>query len=415
MALFLRTLLLSLSISLSASFALAQKMEGVLMVVKGDIKVISKDGAATAAKVGKKVFQGDTIVAGADSRAKVVMADKNVLNISPDSKVMIEKYENDGKDNKNVELNVLYGKVRASVEQKYDGEKSKFNVKTPSAVAGVRGTDFITGYSPQTKQTSITTFSGAVAVGQPGPGGSIVNPVFVQKGQTTNASAGGVEPPKPVPAEELNKMNQESSADTASSKQTNEQSVAKSDEKKEEETKEDAKQEQASKEEGKKDDAKKEEAKKEDGAKEEPKKEQASNKEEPKKDEPKKDDAKKEPVAAKEEPKKEGSKNESNNASNSSTSANGDRAPASDKSSGSSNASTPTTAAPAITVKREDLPGGPGGNMIIPKPVTTAPTISPVRLPAASVVTKPPATNNFITETVKNSKSRVNVILKPSK
>lgn len=411
----------------SASAAWAQKMEGVFMVVKGDIKVVSKDGSQSGAKVGKKVSQGDTIVSGPDSRAKVVMTDKNVLNISPDSKIMIEKYENDGKDNKNVELNVLYGKVRASVEQKYDGEKSKFNVKTPSAVAGVRGTDFITGYSSQTKQTSITTFAGSVAVGQPGPGGTILNPVFVQKGQTTNASPSGVEPPKPVPAEDLKQMNQESSAETAGSQSTNEQATASSEEKQDEkkdEKKEEVKEESAKnsdepkKEEGKKEEAKADEpkkedtkeAKKEDVKKDEPKKEEAK-KDEPKKetvaakDEPKKDEPKKETVAAKDEPKKNDAKNEPKKDGPKSDSPSGDRAPAS--------AGGPPP--PGGMVKREDLPSVSGTANIIPKgpQAPSLPTV-PVRVPASPVSSIPKApTNNFVNEAVKNSKSKAIIIIKP--
>lgn len=197
-----------LATTLTFATAWAQETHGIFMVVKGDIKVTGKDGKTDAAKVGKKVFPGDTIAAGADSRAKVVMSDKNVLNISPDSKIVIEKYENDGKDKKNVELNILYGKVRASVEQKYDGEKTKFNIKTPSAVAGVRGTDFITGYNPTTKVSQVITFSGVVAMGTPGPNGSITNPVFVRPGQMSSTSPGKApEVPKSVPAEELSTIN----------------------------------------------------------------------------------------------------------------------------------------------------------------------------------------------------------------
>lgn len=202
--------------SLSPSLALAEDMNGVFMVVKGEVTVTGKDNKVEPAKVGKKVVQGDTISAGKEGRAKIVMADKNVLNISPETQIKIEKYENDGKDKKNVELNVLYGKVRASVEQKYDGEKSKFNIKTPSAVAGVRGTDFLTGYNPSTKAMSVITFAGSVAVGTAGAGGAIVNPVFVNPGQMTEAKAGGA-PSKPqaMPKEEMQKLNNETKAETA--------------------------------------------------------------------------------------------------------------------------------------------------------------------------------------------------------
>ncbi len=207
----MKTMLLALTlVTLWQLPALAQETSGVMMVVKGDIKVTS-GGKTESAKVGRKVFSGDAIIAGADSRAKIVMSDRNILNVSPDSKVVIEKYTNDPKsDSRAVELKVEYGKVRAQVEQKYDGEKNKFNIKTPTAVAGVRGTDFITGYSLRTRQTSIVTFSGMVAVGQPGAAGEIKNPVFVRPGQTTNVGDGKPpEPPKPMPKEELQNMNQE--------------------------------------------------------------------------------------------------------------------------------------------------------------------------------------------------------------
>lgn len=188
-------------------------ISGTMMVVKGDVKVTSgKTGKTDPAKVGTKVFAGDTITSGPDSRAKIVMSDKNVLNISPESKITIEKYENDG-DKKNVDIKVDFGKVRASVEQKYDGEKSKFNIKTPTAVAGVRGTDFITGFNPSTRQTRIVTFSGVVAAGQPGPRGEILNPVFVRPGMETSVGSGAPPtPPRPAPAEELKQLNMDTNA-----------------------------------------------------------------------------------------------------------------------------------------------------------------------------------------------------------
>ena len=221
---------------LLGSSSFAEDANGVLMVVKGDIKVTSgKDAKTEAARIGRKVFAGDTITAGPDSRAKIVMSDKNILNISPDSKMKIEQYTNDPKSNtRSVELKVEYGKVRASVEQKYDGEKNKFNIKTPTAVAGVRGTDFLTSFNKSSKQSSIVTFSGTVAVGSPGPKGQIMNPVFVRPGQATNVGASGMpEAPHAMPKDELNKMNKESSADTSkgSSKDSSSSNSGQSDKK----------------------------------------------------------------------------------------------------------------------------------------------------------------------------------------
>lgn len=187
---------------------------GTFMVVKGDVQVTSKDGKTEKAKIGKKVFSSDTVVSGKDARAKIVMEDKNVINISPETKLILEKYIFDpAKNDKQVTLNVEYGKVRATVEQKYDGEKNKFHVKTPAAVAGVRGTDFLTSFNPANKQTKIVTFEGKVAVGTPGIGGRIMNPVFVEPGQFTTANTGAPpSAPTILPKEELVALNNDSQA-----------------------------------------------------------------------------------------------------------------------------------------------------------------------------------------------------------
>ena len=191
----------------------------MMMVVKGDVNVTAaKTQQKLKAKVGQKVGEGDVIETGKDSRAKIVMADKNVLNISPDSKVVIEKYVNDAKTGeKKVDLKVLEGKLRASVEQKYDGEKNTFQIKTPTAVAGVRGTDFITGFNSSTRVTSVVTFSGVVAVGLPGANGTILKPVMVQPGQSTSVENGkAAEAPKAVPVKELQQMNTTTQAEAPS-------------------------------------------------------------------------------------------------------------------------------------------------------------------------------------------------------
>lgn len=203
---------------LTGATAWAGNVHGVLQVVKGDVQIKSgKDGKMSKGKIGGKVFPKDTIITGKDSRAKIVMVDNNVLNISPDSRIEIENYEyapDQGK--KEVLLNVLYGKVRSKVEQKYDGETSKFQVKTRTAVAGVRGTDFIASYVPATNASSVVTFEGTVAFGQLGPGGRIENPVAVGRGQFTEVRGSAPpEPPKPMPPAQLANLDQESKADSA--------------------------------------------------------------------------------------------------------------------------------------------------------------------------------------------------------
>lgn len=199
----------------------AQAACGKVAVSKGDVKIESPSeksgsGKAIPASVGAKVCEGDTIIAAVQSRAKIQMDDGNELNISPESRIKLETYEYKPADNKKkVMLNVLYGKVRAATREENmyndkakDGQANTFQVKTKSAVAGVRGTDFLTSFNEKTSKTEVVTFRGKVEVGTPGPGGAILNPVSVGANQKTETIPGvPPAPPKPVPQSEMKEMN----------------------------------------------------------------------------------------------------------------------------------------------------------------------------------------------------------------
>lgn len=196
----------------SQSKTFAEELHGIFMVVKGDVEVESQKTGKFKAKVSSKVYAGDTVTTGADGRGKIVMSDRNVLNISPDTKFKINKYENDSATGvKNVDIDLSQGKLRSNVEQKYDGEKSQFLIKTPTAVAGVRGTQFLTSFDRVTRRTEIVTFKGTVALSLPG---SSAPPVLVKKGQTSSVSQGQSAPeaPKQMKKEDLDSVNKGSNS-----------------------------------------------------------------------------------------------------------------------------------------------------------------------------------------------------------
>lgn len=190
----------------------AAEQYGILMVVKGDVK-IQNAKATVNARIGGKVFPGDTVVTGADSRAKIVMSDRNVINVSPDTKIEITKYTNDSQSGaKEVELKLDKGKVRNNVEQAYDGTKSKFMMKTPTAVAGVRGTQFVTSFDPQSMKTEVTALRGQVAFSSMSNGKPVGPPVVVSKGESASAAAGAAPtPPKPVSQNQMKEMDRDTS------------------------------------------------------------------------------------------------------------------------------------------------------------------------------------------------------------
>jgi hypothetical protein len=191
---------------------------GLFAVAKGDVSIIDAKSVSRKANVGSKVIAGESIQTGPDSRAKVVMADRNVIVISPDTQMVIAKYEHDGKGKKEVALDLMKGKIRNNVEQKYDEEKNTFKVRTPTAVVGVRGTQFITGYDTNTKVTDVVTLRGVVTMMARSSSGGPTGPaVQIRRGESTKLSPGASTPeaPKPVSKDDLKKMKVGSHAESA--------------------------------------------------------------------------------------------------------------------------------------------------------------------------------------------------------
>ena len=168
----------------------AQMVDGNFVVVQGQVQLKSStNGKITKAKIGERIRPEDTIITGKESRAKVVMVDGNVINVLPKSSFEIKTYVyKPQKNKKNVLLHLMYGKIRAMVQQKYYGA-NKFRITTPSAAVGVHGTDFITSYNTSTHVTSIMTFRGRVEFGHLNSAGHFVNPVFVNAGEMSRLLA----------------------------------------------------------------------------------------------------------------------------------------------------------------------------------------------------------------------------------
>ncbi len=185
---------------------------GRFSVVKGDVTYKEKDkGDFSKARINKKICQGDTVKTGSDSRTKIVMADQNEINLSPETEMTLEVYANKPETGeKKVLLNVLYGKMRSNVKQKYqDDSESHYRVKTKSAVAGVRGTEFLASYDRASGKSEVVTFKGEVAVGEI-KGGQLVVQVTVKPGQFTSNRAGArMSEPKQLPARQLAQLNRE--------------------------------------------------------------------------------------------------------------------------------------------------------------------------------------------------------------
>ena len=156
-----KALLIVMVITAFAGSAFADSV-GRLATVQGDAKVV-RGGEPIKARAGMEVHLGDLIQTGDEGRVKLMFRDGTVLNVGDDSRLKVTRFLYDpsgGTREGGVEL--VRGTVRAWVT-KLRMKKNRFEVQTPTAVAGVRGTHFAVR---ETKKTGaqIVVFGGEVAV-----------------------------------------------------------------------------------------------------------------------------------------------------------------------------------------------------------------------------------------------------------
>lgn len=138
---------------------------GAVHTVMGKAWLKLPSGEKMKVVKGTRVHEKDQIETMLRGHVKIVFDDGNVANIKPSSKILVQEYSM-GKD-KRALLKLIKGKVRSKVKQKYEGnDTSYYRVKTKSAVAGVRGTDFVVEYSNKDRLiTKVSTIEGEVDFG----------------------------------------------------------------------------------------------------------------------------------------------------------------------------------------------------------------------------------------------------------
>lgn len=168
----------SLSFCFSAS---ALDAPALLTMIKGEVQIFSepqttakksdnqvlyenKYWSSRKAKMGEKIFSGSVIHTGVDGKARLVYPNSDQLNIGPGSSVIVDRKTLAGNEIPQTDVQIMYGKLRAVVQKNEGDTKERFRVKTPTAVAGVRGTDFAAGFNPNNALSDVSVLRGEVQV-----------------------------------------------------------------------------------------------------------------------------------------------------------------------------------------------------------------------------------------------------------
>jgi hypothetical protein len=112
---------------------------GATTVVKNDVSRL-KGAQKNSLAAGDTVFRDEAVQTGADSLAKIVFLDQTNLSIGPNARIALNQYVySEERPAGKVALNLLKGTYRFVTG---DLDKKAYEIKTPVATIGVRGTVF---------------------------------------------------------------------------------------------------------------------------------------------------------------------------------------------------------------------------------------------------------------------------------
>lgn len=132
-------------------------LDGSGKIGRGDVWITATPGAA--------IQRGDELRTGQPGRMRIVFQDDSVLTISDDSRVVVDEQVFDPSQGKSRSvLGLLQGKVSALVSEYYKQPGTAYEIRTATAVAGVRGTEFVVIYDPRDDRTEVAGLSGTVEV-----------------------------------------------------------------------------------------------------------------------------------------------------------------------------------------------------------------------------------------------------------
>lgn len=156
------TVVAALAILFSAAAARAESVSAKLSKIEGDVQIQKKEGGKWSdAQEGGKLSAGASVKTGKDGKCLVTWGLGHVVRVHPLSSFKVDSLKDDGgKSDSN--LNLANGRVTAQVGKLTPG--SKFNVKTPSAVAGVRGTAFDLNQPEGGEELKVSVLEGSLSL-----------------------------------------------------------------------------------------------------------------------------------------------------------------------------------------------------------------------------------------------------------
>ncbi len=110
---------------------------------------IERAGKKLPASVGQVVLQGDLVTTGADGSVGITFRDNSLVSIGPDSVLAIDRFVfNSTTHQGNFDASLKQGTLAVVSGKLAKQSPDAMKVKTPAAILGVRGTEFLVRTGP---------------------------------------------------------------------------------------------------------------------------------------------------------------------------------------------------------------------------------------------------------------------------
>jgi hypothetical protein len=137
-----------------AAIAHAQERVGTVTGIEGQAEVLhSGAGTWSLLREDDPVALGDQLRTRQDSKLRVTLREDSVLTLAPASQLTITEQVVAPAAASRFQL--LLGTIKAAVTERYSEPNARFEVATPTAIAGVRGTSFLASYDPSQEETLV--------------------------------------------------------------------------------------------------------------------------------------------------------------------------------------------------------------------------------------------------------------------
>jgi hypothetical protein len=153
------TWMVFLLLFVSLPFSVHAQTVGHFTYLQGNVSISDESGKSKPVTLGDKVTIGDIVVTEATSKAEITFDDKNIIRLAEKTRLKIKSYLMRGPRSDQI-LKLYVGKVQSIVKtvfsRKIENKEGRYEVHTPSAICGVRGTVF---YTYHINKISGTTFT----------------------------------------------------------------------------------------------------------------------------------------------------------------------------------------------------------------------------------------------------------------